>query len=54
MYGWCALLMLMMTAAGGYASDPDALSERARRLAHEVTIIDAHMDVPYRLWIGSG
>lgn len=36
--------------ASGEAMDADALTERARRLAQDTILVDAHVDVPYRLF----
>jgi membrane dipeptidase len=40
----------MLSTANGSASEPGDLAARAKQLARETTIIDMHMDVPYRLW----
>jgi len=46
--------VLMIASAGSVlaqtvADQPDQLQERARRLAHEMLIVDTHIDVPERL-----
>ena len=42
-------LMLMILVSMGGTGDPAAEAAQADRLAHEVTIIDTHIDVPYRM-----
>jgi len=51
-WGCLSVMLLVAAAAGACRSGPqteDALSERADRLAHELIIVDTHIDVPYRL-----
>lgn len=43
------LLILMILSIGGCTSLDDIQRQKARRLAKEIIILDAHMDVPYRL-----
>ena len=42
--------MLAVSSASGQTRDENDLAARADRLAQEITIVDTHMDVPYRLW----
>lgn len=52
MTSWCLLLMttLATLASNGSTHADSSLEVRALRLAKEFTIIDTHVDVPYRLW----
>lgn len=43
------VLMVVLLGVWGCTSMDDLQRQKAQRLAHEIIILDAHMDVPYRL-----